>query len=331
MSSQAVSSKLNAKWLAWPTPQQALEKLIVPFLSILAFVGLWAAIAQKIHTQLGAFPGPSQVLDQAAALLEEHMTERQRERDFYHRLKVRLAQAQAEGVPAAEIERLKARKYPGRPTFVDQIQTSLKTVATGFLLASMLAIPLGVLIGQSRILYLALNPLIQVFRPVSPLAWLPLVTLIVSALYTASDPVFSKAYLTSSITVALCCLWPTLINTAVGVSSVSRDLLNVSRVLRLGAWTRTTKIVLPWAIPMIFTGLRISLGIGWMVLIASEMLAQNPGLGKFVWDEFQNGSSDSLARILVAVFTIGIIGFGLDRLMLLLQKRVNWDKHAVLR
>ena len=118
----------------------------------------------------------------------------------------------------------------------------------------------------------------------------------------------------------LCSLWPTLINTAVGVSSIDKDLTNVGRVLNLGFTTQVTKIVLPCSLPLIFTGLRLSLGVGWMVLIAAEMLAQNPGLGKFVWDEFQNGSSQSLARIMVAVFTIGIIGFLLDRIMLTLQK-----------
>jgi nitrate/nitrite transport system permease protein len=107
--------------------------------------------------------------------------------------------------------------------------------------------------------------------------------------------------------------------------------VNVSKVLRLKPLSHVQKIVLPASIPMIFTGLRLSLGIGWMVLIAAEMLAQNPGLGKFVWDEFQNGSSESLARIMVAVITIGIIGFLLDRLMLAVQRLVSWDKNAVLR
>ena len=133
-------------------------------------------------------------------------------------------------------------------------------------------------------------------------------------------------FVTSAITVALCCLWPTLINTAVGVTTVSQDLNNVSQVLRLGWFTHVRKIVLPSAIPMMFTGLRVSLGIAWMVLIAAEMLAQNPGLGKFVWDEFQNGSSQSLSRIMVAVLAIGLIGFALDRLMLMAQRRVDWQK-----
>ena len=128
-----------------------------------------------------------------------------------------------------------------------------------------------------------------------------------------------KSFVVSAITVTLCSLWPTLINTAHGVSSIDKDLRNVGRVLRLSWPKMIVKLVLPSSLPLIFTGLRLSLGVGWMVLIAAEMLAQNPGLGKFVWDEFQNGSSASLAKIMVAVLTIGIIGFLLDRAMLALQ------------
>jgi nitrate/nitrite transport system permease protein len=201
----------------------------------------------------------------------------------------------------------------------------------GFFVASIIAVPLGILCGLSKGTYAAINPLIQLFKPVSPLAWLPLVTMVVSAVYVSDDPMFSKSFITSAVTVSLCCLWPTLINTAVGVSSIDKDLINVSKVLRLNAFKHVLKIVLPSSIPAIFTGLRLSLGIGWMVLIAAEMLAQNPGLGKFVWDEFQNGSSESLARIMVAVLTIGVIGFILDRLMLSVQRHVSWDKSVSLR
>jgi nitrate/nitrite transport system permease protein len=155
--------------------------------------------------------------------------------------------------------------------------------------------------------------------------------MVVSAVYISDEPMFDKAFITSAITVTLCCIWPTIINTTVGVSSIDRDLINVSRVLRLGWLTKTIKIVIPSSIPMMFAGLRLSLGIGWMVLIAAEMLAQNPGLGKFVWDEFQNGSSNSLSRIMVAVLVIGCLGFILDRGMLLLQRWATWDRNAVLR
>jgi nitrate/nitrite transport system permease protein len=202
---------------------------------------------------------------------------------------------------------------------------------TGFLIASLVAIPLGIVCGLSKPTYNAINPLIQVFKPVSPLAWLPLVTMVVSAVYTSSDPLFAKSFVTSAVTVALCCLWPTVINTTVGVANLDKDLQNVSRVLSLSPLRHVRRIVLPAAIPMIFTGLRLSLATGWMVLIAAEMLAQNPGLGKFIWDEFQNGSSNSLGRIMVAVVVIGLIGFVLDRLMLMLQRRASWDKNADLR
>jgi nitrate/nitrite transport system permease protein len=155
--------------------------------------------------------------------------------------------------------------------------------------------------------------------------------MVVSAVYVTDDPMFQKSFITSAITVTLCSLWPTLINTAVGVSSIDKDLINVARVLRLNYITTVFKVVIPASVPMIFTGLRISLGIGWMVLIAAEMLAQNPGLGKFVWDEFQNGSSSSLSRIMVAVLTIGIIGFILDRITLTFQKFFTYDKNAIIR
>ena len=134
-----------------------------------------------------------------------------------------------------------------------------------------------------------------------------------------------KSLLISAITVTLCSLWPTLINTALGVASVDKDLMNVSRVLQLPTAKTITRIVLPSSLPLIFTGLRLSLGVGWMVLIAAEMLAQNPGLGKFIWDEFQNGSSQSLAKIMVAVLTIGIIGFLLDRVMYALQQAFTYS------
>jgi len=183
----------------------------------------------------------------------------------------------------------------------------------------------------NKTLNAAVNPIIQTFKPVSPLAWLPLVTILVSALYVTDDPMVAKSFIVSMITVTLCCLWPMVINTSVGVASIDSDLVNVSRVLRLPALKHVQKIVLPASVPMIFTGMRLSLGIAWMVLIAAEMLAQNPGLGKFVWDEFQNGSSNSLSRIMAAVVVIGFIGFLLDRGMLQLQRWLSWDKASASR
>ncbi len=307
--------------------KQGVRTLFLPLAGIAFFLLLWQLVAANIHTSLGQFPGPGQVYVQASQLLDSHLREREKAEQFITRQEIRNAELLAKN-PDAQV---KIRAYTGKPTFLDQIFTSLYTVLSGFLIATLIAVPLGILCGLSQSIYAAINPLIQIFKPVSPLAWLPLVTMVVSAVYTSSDPLLSKSYLTSAFTVALCCLWPTVINTTVGVASLDKDLLNVSRVLRLSPLAHVQKIVLPAAVPMIFTGLRLSLGTGWMVLIAAEMLAQNPGLGKFVWDEFQNGSSESLARIMVAVVTIGVIGFALDRLMLLAQKLVSWDKNAVLR
>ena len=307
--------------------KQLLRGLLAPLVAFVIFLVLWNAGAAQINTSLGQVPGPAQVWSQAVGLLDEHFTERDKEQAFYERQQKRNAAKLAKNPDA----KVKIRPYTGKPTFIDQIFTSLYTVATGFFLASLIAIPVGIFCGLNATLYRALNPLIQIFKPVSPLAWLPIVTMIVSAVYVSDDPLFSKSFVTSAITVTLCCLWPTLINTTVGVASIDTDLINVSRVLRLNWFTQVIKIVVPSSIPMMFTGLRLSLGIGWMVLIAAEMLAQNPGLGKFVWDEFQNGSSNSLGRIMVAVFVIGFIGFLLDRLMLVLQRRVTWDKSAMIR
>jgi nitrate/nitrite transport system permease protein len=291
------------------------QSLGIPLLALAIFVGAWAEIAPRIDTSLGAVPGPAAVWQEAAALIADHRAERERRDAFFERQRVRNEQLLAED-PAAEV---RLRQYTGKPTYFDQIATSLATVFAGFVLATLVAVPLGIAAGLSKTVNAALNPLVQIFKPVSPLAWLPIVTMVVSAMYVSEAPLFEKSFVTSAITVTLCSLWPALINTALGVASIDKDLMNVARVLQLDWPTKVLKIVLPSALPLIFTGLRLSLGVGWMVLIAAEMLAQNPGLGKFVWDEFQNGSSSSLARILVAVLTIGLIGFLLDRVMLALQ------------
>jgi len=294
----------------------------VPLLAIAVFVTMWASLAPTVQTSLGAVPGPVEVWEQVGELRQDAIREGEREVAFYERQDARNAQAIANG----DTDAVRDRIYTGKPTYYDQIWTSIKTVFFGFLIASIVAIPLGIAAGLSVTANAALNPLIQIFKPVSPLAWLPIVTMIVSAVYTTNDGMFSKSFLVSAITVTLCSLWPTLINTALGVSSIDKDLVSVSRVLKLNTYTKITKLVLPSALPLIFTGLRLSLGVGWMVLIAAEMLAQNPGLGKFVWDEFQNGSSESLSRIMVAVLAIGFIGFVLDRVMLLIQRKVAWNE-----
>lgn len=287
----------------------------VPILAIVLFLTAWGTLAPKVQTSLGAVPGPAQVWEQAVALHQDAQAKAESERVFNERVDQRNQRL----IDAGRADEVKDIAYTGAPSYYDQIWTSIRTVFFGFLIATVFAVPLGISAGLSVTANAALNPIIQIFKPVSPLAWLPIVTMVVSAVYTTNDGLFAKSFLVSAITVTLCSLWPTLINTALGVSSIDKDLVNVSKVLKMNTYTKITKLVLPSALPLIFTGLRLSLGVGWMVLIAAEMLAQNPGLGKFVWDEFQNGSSDSLARIMVAVLTIGIIGFLLDRLMFTIQ------------
>lgn len=319
----------NVLGLSWMTPllraiagdnpkaqlSEIWRLLGVPLLAILGFLTLWGTLAPQVQTSLGAVPGPAQVWEEAKGLHADAVrTGEQREK-----FNAMVEQRNQRLIEAGRGDEVRDRAYTGAPSFYQQIRTSIGTVFFGFLIATAVAVPLGIAAGLSPIANAALNPIIQIFKPVSPLAWLPIVTMIVSAVYATNDGLFAKSFLVSAITVTLCSLWPTLINTALGVATIDKDLVNVSKVLKMNTRTTITKLVLPSALPLIFTGLRLSLGVGWMVLIAAEMLAQNPGLGKFVWDEFQNGSSSSLARIMVAVLTIGIIGFLLDRLMFAIQ------------
>ena len=313
------------KMAAGDSPREQLSELkrvlLIPLLGIVAFLLAWGALAPQVQTSLGAVPGPVEVFEQGGNLWEDHVREREKAAEFYERQEERNAKLVAEG----KEDRVKWRDYTGKPTYIDQIITSLFTVGLGFLIATVVAVPLGIASGLSKSFNGAINPLIQIFKPVSPLAWLPIVTMIVSATYATPYDWLPKSLLISAVTVTLCSMWPTLINTALGVASVDKDLMNVGRVLQLPTSKTITQVVLPSSLPLIFTGLRLSLGVGWMVLIAAEMLAQNPGLGKFVWDEFQNGSSQSLARIMFAVLTIGVIGFMLDRVMYALQRAFTFS------
>jgi nitrate/nitrite transport system permease protein len=305
--------------------RQILLNIGVPILAVLLFLGAWSWVASQVKVSFGSLPGPVAVWTEAKNLWADHTAERLKATEFDERQAERKQEFLAKNPGGT----WKERRYAGKPTYIDQIVTSLKTVFTGFVIAACVAVPLGILCGLSKVFDTAINPFIQVFKPVSPLAWLPIVMIMVSALYNPTEPMFEKSFLSSAITVALCSLWPALINTSLGVASIDNDYLNVARVLKLGWWKKVQKIVIPAALPLIFTGLRLSLGVGWMVLIAAEMLAQNPGLGKFVWDMFQNGSSQTLAQIMVAVFTIGFIGFILDRTMMILQRAVSFDANAI--
>jgi nitrate/nitrite transport system permease protein len=186
---------------------------------------------------------------------------------------------------------------------------SLLRVARGFLLGIAIATPLGFLFGASPTLTRMFDPIMQVLRPISPLAWLPLGLI----LFRKSEPAALFA-------IAICSMWPTVINTMMGVRAIPQDYWNVARVLRLSRWTTFTKIMLPATMPYIFTGYRLSLGIAWLVIVASEMLTGTPGVGGFLWQEY---NSLVYAHILLAIITIGLIGFALDRLMGVAERKLR--------
>ena len=184
----------------------------IPLISIAAFLVIWAQVAPMVQTSLGTIPGPAQVWEQAVALNAEHHAEAERRVEFEARQDERNAQLVADG----KADKVKIRAYTGKPTYYQQIWTSIRTVMFGFAIATLIAVPLGILSGLSPAVNAGLNPFIQIFRPVSPLAWLPIVTMIVSAVYVSENPWFQKSFIVSAITVTLCSLWPTLINTTLG-------------------------------------------------------------------------------------------------------------------
>jgi len=324
------------------------KKVFLPLFSIILFIGIWSSGAAKLFdmeaqvkiekTRQGqgdaaakemeeciksgefsckpnALPSPTEVLHAYEALMKDH---RQINADkiAFNKKTAKLNKDRiAKGKAAIE--------YTGRPSFVDQIKTSLITVFAGFLLALFIAVPTGIIMGLSPTIQSAINPFIQIFKPVSPVVWFLLVFMVVKTV--AADFDTDKSFVISFIAVGLCSMWATLVNTALGVATVDKDYINVAKVLRLGVFQNIFKIILPASLPLIFTGLRITLSVSWMVLIAIELLAQNPGLGSFVWEEFQNGANDSNAKIIVAMFVIGGIGFLLDRIMVMVQQLLSFE------
>ena len=186
---------------------------------------------------------------------------------------------------------------------------SLFRVAKGFLLGIVIATPLGFILGLSRTFNRMFDPVIQVLRPISPLAWLPLGLII-----------FQKSEPAALFTIALCSMWPTVLNTIAGVRTIPQEYRNVARVLRLSKFQTFTKVLLPATLPHVFTGYRLSLGIAWLVIVASEMLTGTPGVGGFLWQEY---NSLIYAHILLCILTIGVVGFLLDRMMGFVEMRLR--------
>ncbi len=227
-----------------------------------------------------------------------------------------ISQAVSTDLPSPLRTWQESRRYVLEPFFKDGEMNqgiarlalySLVRVGKGFLLALAIGTPVGFLLGMSRGFHQSFDPIVQFLRPISPLAWLPLGLII-----------FQKSEPAAVFTIALCAMWPTVINTAVGVRSINPDYLNVGRVLKLSRVRMLTKIVIPATLPYVFTGYRLSLGLAWLVIVAAEMLTGTPGVGGFLWQEY---NSLVYSHIILSVITIGAIGFALDRLMGLVEAR----------
>jgi nitrate/nitrite transport system permease protein len=191
-----------------------------------------------------------------------------------------------------------------------QLAYSLARVALGFLLAMIVAIPFGFWIGMSPLAYEAFNPFIQILKPISPLAWMPI------ALYTIKDSAISGIFV-----IFICSVWPMLLNTAFGVANVRKELLNVAKTLEVSPLRKAFLVILPAAAPTILTGMRISMGIAWLVIVAAEMLVGGTGIGYFLWNEWNNLS---LSSVIFAILLIGIVGMLLDTAFGKLQKAVSY-------
>jgi nitrate/nitrite transport system permease protein len=202
------------------------------------------------------------------------------------------------------------RKSPNDQGIGWNVLTSLGRVGLGFGLAALVGIPLGFMLGRFRFLSDMAAPVISLLRPVSPLAWLPIGLLV----FKAANP--AAIYV-----IFICSLWPMIINTAVGVRQVPQDYLNVARVLNLSEWKVVTKILFPAVLPYMLTGVRLSVGTAWLVIVAAEMLTGGVGIGFWVWDEWNNLN---VKHIIVAIFVVGIVGLALEQLLLLLAKRFSY-------
>lgn len=188
---------------------------------------------------------------------------------------------------------------------------SLARVGTGFGLAALIGIPLGFLLGRVQFLAAMFAPIISLLRPVSPLAWLPIGLLVFKAAHPASIWV-----------IFISSIWPIILNTSAGVSQVPQDYLNVARVLRLSEWKVFTKILFPSTLPYLLTGIRLSIGVAWLVIVAAEMLTGGVGLGFWVWDEWNNLNVE---HILIAIFVVGIVGLLLEQALILIAKRFSYE------
>lgn len=252
-----------------------IRSIVLPAITFLIVIGIWAFIHQEITQDI---PSPVSTWDHAVEVFSS---------PFYD-------------------------NGPNDKGIGWQVLYSLGRVMAGFGLAVLVGIPVGFIMGMSETFRRAWQPLIQILRPVSPLAWLPIGLL----LFKAVNP-------SAIFVIFITCIWPTLINTAAGVRAIPQDYMNVARVMKLGKWEVTRRILLPSTLPFIITGMRLSLSIAWMVIVAAEMLTGGIGIGFYVWDEWNNLNVNS---IIVAIFVIGGVGIALEMIMNLVQKRFDYTQ-----
>jgi nitrate/nitrite transport system permease protein len=267
--------------------QESYKKIILPMIVFFIIVAIWSAIAQKVNnfptpidTFVHAFGGTTSDGEEILGVLSD---------PFY------IENEDDKGV-------------------FWQIINSLERVFSGFMLAVIIGVPVGLAIGMSRNFQLALEPYIQIFKPVSPLAWLPLLLFVFQDINTTA---ISTIFVTS--------IWPIIINTALGVKSVNEDYLNVAKVLQFTPLEKVRKIILPVAVPYIFTGMRLSLGIAWLVIVAAEMLTGGIGIGFWIWDEYNNLN---YYNIIIGIILVGLVGYLLDVIMGKIADYFDYRKRA---
>lgn len=267
--------------------RESYKKIVLPLIVFFIIVGIWSSIAQNVNnfptpmdTFTHAFGGTTSDGDEIIGVLSD---------PFY-----------------VENEDDKGVFW--------QIVNSLQRVFSGFFLAVVIGVPVGLAIGMSKNFQLALEPYIQIFKPVSPLAWLPLLLFVFQDINTTA---ISTIFVTS--------IWPIIINTALGVKSVNEDYLNVAKVLRFTPLEKVRKIILPVAVPYIFTGMRLSLGIAWLVIVAAEMLTGGIGIGFWIWDEYNNLN---YYNIIIGIILVGLVGYILDVIMGKIADYFDYRKRA---
>ncbi|MFA6195888.1 MAG: nitrate ABC transporter permease [Sulfurimonas sp.] len=253
---------------------ELLKKIVLPLLVFLLILQVWSSIAKAVPN----FPTPSQTYVAAFGGTK----------------------ADGEVVVGVLADPFYVNNQDDKGVFW-QIVASLKRVFAGFVLAILVGVPIGLFVGMSKNAQYALNPFIQIFKPVSPLAWLPLLLFI-----------FQDINMTAISTIFITSIWPIIINTALGVKSVSEDYMNVAKVLRFSPMEKIFQIILPVSVPYIFTGMRLSLGIAWLVIVAAEMLTGGIGIGFWIWDAYNNLNYHN---IIIGIIVVGLIGFILDIFM----------------